>query len=158
MGNWLLGWIVDRRGFRPVLAPTFFIAAASIASISQVYGSLTLAFIAIAVAGFCLLGGQSALNALAATFYPTSVRSTGMGWALGIGRLGANVGPVVGGELMHLNWSTGDLLVAAAIPPAIAVLMSFAFWHWVKLPERADRVEQDPERLRVATARPASDS
>lgn len=55
------------------------------------------------------MGAQAALNALAATLYPTAIRTTGMGWALGIGRFGSIVGPILGGQLigMHLQVSGG---------------------------------------------------
>jgi len=156
IGNWLLGWVVDRRGFGPVLVPTFVVAAVAIASISQVYGTLAFAFVAIAVAGFCVLGGQSALNALAATYYPTAVRSTGMGWALGIGRLGAIFGPVVGGELMRLNWATGDLFLAAAVPTVVAVLTGAVFWRTVTLPSPAGAAASRAHQPATAVASSSS--
>jgi AAHS family 4-hydroxybenzoate transporter-like MFS transporter len=147
VGNWLLGFIVDRRGFGAVLAPAFAVAAASIVAVSQVYGVLTLAFVAIGVTGFCVLGGQSALNALAATVYPTTMRSTGLGWAIGAGRLGAIVGPVLGGELMRHGWSTGDLLLAAALPPVLAMAASLAFWKTVKAGQGAAELTKGRELL-----------
>ncbi len=52
--------------------------------------------------------------------YPPSIRSTGVGWALGIGRLGAIAGPYIGGELIALHWSSRELFMAAAVPAAIA--------------------------------------
>ena len=48
-------------------------------------------------AGFCVVGGQNSANALAAIFYPTAMRATGVGWSLGIGRIGAILGPLIGG-------------------------------------------------------------
>jgi AAHS family 4-hydroxybenzoate transporter-like MFS transporter len=65
------------------------------------------------------------MNALAAEFYPTAVRSTGVGWALGIGRIGSIVGPVVGGLFIALGWSTDRIFVAAAVPAALAALAVF---------------------------------
>ena len=134
-GNLLLGWLVDRRGFGPVMTGMFCVGTLSIAAIGQVSASLPIALVAITAAGFCVMGGQSALNALGATYYPTSIRSTGMGWAMGIGRLGSIFGPVVGGELMRLNWSTGHLFFAAAMPTLVAVLASLLFWRLVNLPK-----------------------
>jgi AAHS family 4-hydroxybenzoate transporter-like MFS transporter len=72
--------------------------------------------------GFCIVGGQPAVNALAGTFYPTTLRSTGIGWALGIGRIGSVVGPVIGGQLIALQWSNGSLFIAAAVPALISAL------------------------------------
>jgi AAHS family 4-hydroxybenzoate transporter-like MFS transporter len=128
---------VDRRGFGPTLAATFLTAALAIALVGQVAGSMLLACLAISAAGFCVLGGQTALNALAAVYYPTSVRSTGMGWALGIGRLGSIFGPVIGGELMRLNWAAPDLFLAASVPALLALCAILVFWRAGRLPAPA---------------------
>ena len=75
-------------------------------------------------AGFCVVGGQNSANALAAIFYPTAMRSTGVGWSLGIGRIGAILGPLIGGLLLSLHWSNGALFLFGAVPlfcAAIAV-------------------------------------
>jgi len=131
IGNLLLGWLVDRRGFGPVLSLTFAVAGFAVASIGQVAGSLTLVFAAIGIAGFCVLGAQSGLNALGPTYYPVSVRSTGTGWASGIGRFGSVVGPILGSQLISLQWSTAQLFQAAAVPAAIAVVAMLTFWRVV---------------------------
>ncbi|MDW3686002.1 MFS transporter [Cupriavidus sp. CV2] len=140
VGNLTLGWLVDRRGFGPVLLATFLTAGVAIASISRAYSLPALAFAVIAVAGFCVLGGQSALNALAATFYPTAARSTGLGCALGVGRLGAILGPVIGGALMSLGWTTESLFLTAAIPVLFAMIATFAFWRGVPLTVPGGRI------------------
>jgi MFS transporter, AAHS family, 4-hydroxybenzoate transporter len=129
IGNLLLGWLVDRRGFGPVLSLTFAIAALAVVTIGQVAGSLTLVFLAIGLAGFCVLGAQSGLNALSPTYYPVSVRSTGTGWASGIGRFGSVVGPILGSQLISLQWSTAQLFQAAAVPAAVAVVAMLTFWR-----------------------------
>jgi AAHS family 4-hydroxybenzoate transporter-like MFS transporter len=76
----------------------------------------------IMVAGFCGVGGQSVANALAATSYPTSMRATGIGWALGIGRAGSIVGPVVGGIALSLGFDLRDIFLTAAVPALVAAL------------------------------------
>jgi AAHS family 4-hydroxybenzoate transporter-like MFS transporter len=81
---------------------------------------------AIFAAGFCVVGGQIAANGLAAGFYPTSVRATGVGWALGIGRVGSIVGPLVGGALLTAKWSTGEVFLAAATAALCASLAAFS--------------------------------
>ena len=73
-------------------------------------------------AGFCVVGGQNSANALAAIFYPTSMRSTGVGWSLGIGRIGAIVGPLVGGFLISLHWPNSSIFILGGIPIACAAL------------------------------------
>jgi AAHS family 4-hydroxybenzoate transporter-like MFS transporter len=125
-GTLTLGWFIDRIGFSKVLITTFLVAAAAVAMIGQVHTSLLLVFVTIFVAGFCIVGGQPAINALAATYYPTPLRSTGIGWSIGIGRLGSIIGPVVGGELLRLEWSISSLFIAAAIPAAIAAVTTLS--------------------------------
>jgi AAHS family 4-hydroxybenzoate transporter-like MFS transporter len=133
VGNLLLGWLVDRRGFGPVLSTALFVAGIAIVAIGQVHGSLILALIAIGVAGFCVLGVQSGLNALGPTYYPVAMRSTGTGWASGIGRFGSIFGPVVGGELIRLEWATSDLFFVAAVPALLGTASMLTFWRMVPL-------------------------
>ncbi|MCG8505173.1 MAG: MFS transporter, partial [Sphingomonadales bacterium] len=59
-------------------------------------------------------------NALAADFYPTAARATGIGWALGIGRIGSIIGPFAGGVLIALAWRTGDIFLVSALPALVA--------------------------------------
>ena len=124
VGTFALGSIIDRFSFR-ALALVYFIAVFAVGAIGQLGHSAVLVTIAIFVAGFCIVGGQIAANALAAGFYPTSVRATGVGWALGIGRIGSIVGPLVGGVLLSLRWSASEVFVAAAGAALCAALAAF---------------------------------
>ena len=124
VGTFALGSIVDRFSFR-ALALVYFIAVFAVGAIGQLGHSAVLVTIAIFVAGFCIVGGQIAANALAAGFYPTSIRATGVGWALGIGRIGSIVGPSVGGVLLSLRWSAGELFATAAAAALCAALAAF---------------------------------
>jgi MFS transporter, AAHS family, 4-hydroxybenzoate transporter len=87
--------------------------------------SIGLAALAIFCAGFCIVGGQIASNALAVTYYPVAMRSTGVGWALGIGRAGSIVGPLVGGIMIAEHVSTQTLFAAAAAPSLIACAAAY---------------------------------
>lgn len=71
--------------------------------------SLPVLMVAVFLAGFCVSGGQKSIIALAAVFYPTEIRSTGVGWALGIGRLGGIAGPSVVGLLISAHWTPTDI-------------------------------------------------
>lgn len=122
VGTLTLGRFIHRYGFTKVLGSCFVIACAAIALIGKVAAVPAFLFIAVVVAGFCIVGGQPAVNALAGTYYPTSLRSTGIGWALGIGRIGSVVGPVIGGQLIAMQWSNASLFVAAAVPALISAL------------------------------------
>lgn len=123
VGTVAMGPLIDRIGFYRVLIPAFAIAAVAIYAIGQPALPLAALFGVVAISGLCVVGGQPAVNALAATIYPTTVRSTGVGWSLGIGRAGSIVGPVVAGQLIAWKWSNSELFVAAAVPAALSCLM-----------------------------------
>ncbi len=125
VGTFALGSIIDRFSFR-ALALVYFIAVFAVGAIGQLGQSVVFVTMAIFAAGFCVVGGQIAANALAATFYPTSVRATGVGWALGIGRVGSIVGPLVGGALLTAKWSTASVFIAAAAAALCAALAAFS--------------------------------
>jgi MFS transporter, AAHS family, 4-hydroxybenzoate transporter len=142
IGSLALGWFIDKLGFIRVLAPCFAIACVSIALIGQPASSLTLLFVVVFVAGFCVVGGQAPVNALAATYYPTYLRSTGIGWGLGIGRIGAIVGPMLAGQLLGLKWSAHDLFIAAAVPALISAIVMIAL-RWVITPQGTASVKSE---------------
>ena len=125
VGTFALGSVIDRFSFR-ALALVYFAAVFAVGAIGQLGHSVVLVTAAIFCAGFCIVGGQIAANALAATFYPTAVRATGVGWALGIGRVGSIVGPLVGGALLAAKWSTGSVFMAAATAALCAAIAAFS--------------------------------
>jgi MFS transporter, AAHS family, 4-hydroxybenzoate transporter len=124
----LLGWLIDRYGFYRVLVVIYLLAAAVIGSIGSVGPNLGLLMLTIFAAGFCVVGAQSGSNALAASLYPTSVRSTGVGWALGIGRIGSIIGPVVGGIMLAQHWDRSKLFLSCAVPALCAMAAVAAMW------------------------------
>lgn len=130
IGTILLGWLVKRFGFVGMLAGCFALAALSISLIGQPWLPLALLFVVVFIAGAGVIGGQVGINALAGTFYPTPLRATGIGAELGVGRLGAIAGPLVGGQLMALHWNSHELFLAAAIPALISALVMAAM-RWV---------------------------
>ncbi|HEY1304928.1 MAG TPA: MFS transporter [Vicinamibacterales bacterium] len=122
LGTIALGWVIQRVGFVPVLTGCFTLAAINLALIGQHSLSVSMLFVVTFLAGLGIFAGQPGLNALAATVYPTDIRSTGIGSGLGIGRFGAFLGPVLAGELMRRHWTTQDLFHAAAIPAALSAV------------------------------------
>ena len=134
IGTFGLAWLIARGGFLPMLISTFAIATVSIAFIGQPGISLGLLGLIVFIAGWCVIGGQPGINALSATYYPTYLRSTGIGWGLGVGRLGAIVGPYIGGVLLGNEWSTQQLFWAAALPALISTLTMGAMLFTMKIP------------------------
>jgi AAHS family 4-hydroxybenzoate transporter-like MFS transporter len=124
-GTLALGRLIDRFSFR-ALAFTYLLATVAVAAIGVSGHSIPLAVATIFCAGFCIVGGQIAANALAATYYPTSLRATGVGWALGIGRVGSIVGPLMGGLLLAWHWAAQSLFLVAALPALCAAVAALA--------------------------------
>jgi AAHS family 4-hydroxybenzoate transporter-like MFS transporter len=130
IGGFTLGLFVQRLGFVRVLTTCFAVGCVNIALIGQPGISLAMLFLVVFLAGYGVVGGQTAVNALSATYYPTDLRATGIGAGLGIGRIGAIIGPVVGGVLMSQHLPTQKLFQVAAVPALISAIVMGAM-HWV---------------------------
>lgn len=115
------GWLADRFHLRRVLTVFFVVAAVSIAALGFKSSFLTLNLL-VALAGATTIGSQILLYAYVAQFYPLAIRSTGIGWASGVGRSGAILGPLLGGTLLSMNLPLESNFLAFAIPGAIACL------------------------------------
>lgn len=119
------GMLMNRCGAFPVLLTEFLCTTLLIACLAF-SNSFALMMTITFVLGFVVQGAQGGLSAVAATFYPISIRSTGIGWCLGIGRIGSIVGPLVGGLLLKLDWSPREILLAGSIPALCAAVATFA--------------------------------
>ena len=121
VGGLLISVLLDQFGF-VVIAVLFVCAAPAIAAI----GSSNMSFGALAplagIAGFCVLGAQFGNNAAAGLLYPTQFRSKGVGWALGIGRFGSVVGPLLGGQLIKMHLPLRQLFLAASAPMLVGAI------------------------------------
>jgi MFS transporter, AAHS family, 4-hydroxybenzoate transporter len=124
--------IIGRVGLVGSLTVGFTMAAVCIALIGQPGTSLPFLFTVIFLAGWGILGGQVAMNALAGVYYPTYLRSTGVGWCLGIGRIGAIVGPLFAGELIRRQWPNNQLFLAAASFVVIAAAIMFSLRRLIR--------------------------
>jgi MFS transporter, AAHS family, 4-hydroxybenzoate transporter len=121
VGGLLMSVLLDRFGF-VVIAALFAVAAPAIWAL----GVVPTTFLALAplagAAGLAVLGAQFGNNAAAGLLYPTPVRAKGVGWALGIGRFGAVVGPLVGAQLLAMNLPLRQLFLAAAAPMLVGAV------------------------------------
>jgi AAHS family 4-hydroxybenzoate transporter-like MFS transporter len=123
-GSFVEGNLMNRWGAFPVLLAEFLCTTLLIASLAY-SNSFPLMMSITFVLGFVVQGAQGGLSAVAATFYPISIRSTGIGWCLGVGRIGSIVGPLLGGVMLKLNWSPREILLAGSIPALCAAAATF---------------------------------
>jgi MFS transporter, AAHS family, 4-hydroxybenzoate transporter len=123
IGGLLVSLALGRFGFT-VIALLFLCATLAIAAIGFPGLSYMAMVSAVALAGFCTLGAQFGNNAAAGLLYPTAFRSSGVGWALGIGRFGSIAGPLVGGLLLGMKIPARQFFVFAALPMVAGLIAS----------------------------------
>jgi AAHS family 4-hydroxybenzoate transporter-like MFS transporter len=115
IGGFAIGRLCDRLASAMPIVLAYVLGAAAISLIGLTGQSSQLLLATAFVAGLFTVGAQMCAIALSAQIYDTSLRSTGVGWAFGVGRIGAVVGPVVGGLLIGSGASIPLLFVIAGL-------------------------------------------
>jgi AAHS family 3-hydroxyphenylpropionic acid transporter len=127
-GALLFGMLVDKLGFRWPLALSYVALVGSLALLGDA-GGLGPIVVFSAAAGFFLTGANYALYGVAAAYYPTSVRGTGSGASVAVGRVGSVVGPLLAGALLSQGLTATQVILtmvpAAAIAGISVFLLSF---------------------------------
>ncbi len=123
VGGLLVSILLGRFGFT-IIAALFLCASLAIVTIGHPGLSYIAMAAAVMLSGFCTLGAQFGNNAAAGLLYPTAFRSTGVGWALGIGRFGSIAGPLLGGMLIALKVPPHQFFLVAAAPMAVGLIAS----------------------------------
>lgn len=123
IGALVLARAIDRWRPGPVLALVYMVTAVCTYAIGHMTKApFSLLMTMVFTVGFCVIGGQMSLNVLAADLYPTSMRATGIGWALGFGRIGSIIGPMAGGLLIGYGLDMVSLFTVSAIPGLVAAV------------------------------------
>lgn len=125
VGTIALGWALDR--FKPfrVLIFNYIIAFLCIVGVGLSGVQMSLLYSMAFIAGFTVIGGICGSGVLVADSYPTWIRATGLGWALGIGRVGAIVGPLIGGIAISQHVSLSSFYSVGALPMLLAAIASW---------------------------------
>jgi MFS transporter, AAHS family, 4-hydroxybenzoate transporter len=130
IGAIAIGILIDRYSKFAVLGGIFLCGAAFIGlvgvTLDELRGPMLFQALALIVtlAGVCVVGGQIGAIAAASTLYPDNIRTSGVGWALGIGRIGSVVGPFLGSALIANQLPLRELFAIGAIPALVASLTS----------------------------------
>ncbi|MFK0091390.1 MFS transporter [Pseudomonas sp. NPDC090592] len=117
-----VGWAMDRFNPHKVIGIFYLLAGVFAYAVGQSLGNITVLATLVLIAGMCVNGAQSAMPSLAARFYPTQGRATGVSWMLGIGRFGAILGAWSGATLLGLGWNFEQVLTALLVPAALATV------------------------------------
>jgi AAHS family benzoate transporter-like MFS transporter len=119
IGALLASTIADRWGSKRVIGVSYFLAALSAFFLTIGAPPIALTYLLVGIAGFGAVGSTQILNAFVTKYYPAKSRATGLGWGLGIGRIGAISGPVIVGLLLSMNveliWSFYTFVIAGLV-------------------------------------------
>ncbi|MDS9471402.1 aromatic acid/H+ symport family MFS transporter [Sporosarcina pasteurii] len=121
IGSLTGGWWADHWSTKNVLTLFFTLNAISL-TVMGLQPNVVILYILVAIAGATSIGSQIILYSFASQFYPTEVRSTGVGWSSGVGRIGGIIGPVVGGALLALNLPFQQNFMLLAVPGVLAAI------------------------------------
>jgi AAHS family 4-hydroxybenzoate transporter-like MFS transporter len=129
-GTYALGLLMDRIGPHVILMFAFLTAIVGFYIFATVPSTVQWSTTAVLMAtGFGVIGGQVGITTLASMIYPVAMRSTGLGWALGVGRVGSIVGPTIGG-LMLATASDPRSVYLVCIVPALVGFLAVALLKW----------------------------
>ncbi|WP_315838443.1 aromatic acid/H+ symport family MFS transporter [Bradyrhizobium prioriisuperbiae] len=122
VGAVLFGWLMDRFNANRIIAVGYVLTAVTVFAIGHFADNVGLLVPVVFVAGALANTAQSSMPSLAAGFYPTKGRATGVAWMLGIGRFGGIAGSFLVAELVARHFSFSQIFAIVAIPGAIAAL------------------------------------
>ncbi|MBP6116774.1 MAG: aromatic acid/H+ symport family MFS transporter [Neisseriaceae bacterium] len=115
------GWFMDRFNGRNVMVTYLALGAVAIGALGFIGNSQAI-YGLLVIAGATTIGTQIAMCAFVARFYPSRMSSTGLGWGLGMGRIGAILGPFIGGVLFDLSLTLQQNFLSFALPSLLAAL------------------------------------
>lgn len=131
LGCLVIGRLADRMGPTRPIGWGYLLGAFAIAVIGASAHSTGLLLLTCFIAGALSIGAQMCVVALGASFYETAIRATGIGWLMGTGRIGAIMGPVLGGLLIGAGMSAANLFVVAGGVSLLAAIGVFAMGRFV---------------------------
>jgi len=122
------GWLADKLHIKWVLVGMYLLAAVSIVLLGQKMDTEWL-YVVVALAGASTIGTQIVNSAYAGQFYPITLRSTGVGFMLGVGRSGAILAPILIGVLVGMQMPLEQNFFAIAVPAVLAALATIFIQH-----------------------------
>jgi AAHS family 4-hydroxybenzoate transporter-like MFS transporter len=125
IGVFLLGVLATRWKLTNVIFVMLFLSAVGMVLFAIAPGQLTFSLALIFMIGILQQGGFVGLYAVATKAYPTEIRSTGIGWAVGLGRSGAVAGPAIAGYLIAAGFDMAANFYIFAVPMALGGLIAY---------------------------------
>jgi AAHS family 4-hydroxybenzoate transporter-like MFS transporter len=120
VGAVFAGFLMDRFNANRVVAAAYALTALTVYAVGQAVSNVGALVTAVFVAGTMMNTAQSSLPSLAAAFYPTQGRATGVAWMMGIGRFGGIFGSFLVAELSRAQLGFGEIFTVVAVPGVLA--------------------------------------
>ena len=121
IGGATLGYLTARFSAHRLTALYMVLCAVSMSIFGLLDGNLGPMLVAGFVVGYFIFGSIIGVYSIAPNLYDTTVRNTGMGWAIGIGRFGAIIGPAAAGFLLGRGWTGAECFLVFSMPLLVAM-------------------------------------
>ena len=121
IGTLIIGRLCDKYGSKKMLVPMYASGAIAL-TLLGFGGNVFVIYLLVAIAGAATIGSQNIVQAYVSQYYPANIRSTALGMASGIGRIGGMLGPILGGFLLSITLPIHMNFIAFAIPGLIAAI------------------------------------
>ena len=121
IGTLIIGRLCDKYGSKKMLVPMYASGAIAL-TLLGFGGNMFVIYLFVAIAGAATIGSQNIVQAYVSQYYPAYIRSTALGMASGIGRIGGMLGPILGGFLLSITLPIHMNFIAFAIPGLIAAI------------------------------------
>jgi AAHS family 4-hydroxybenzoate transporter-like MFS transporter len=128
VGMWISGWFIDHFGVRVPLITCYVGSFAFMVIFGLIAGTKSVLLLGVVtfITGAFINAAQGGNNVLTAALFPTSIRSTALGFAFTVGRLGSIISPVVGGMMMAAHWGFPRMFFLAGLPAVIGAIAIIA--------------------------------
>jgi AAHS family benzoate transporter-like MFS transporter len=121
LGSLFGGYLAEKIGHKRILISLYILGAVCFVSLSLT-SNLFLLYILIMIGGACTVGNMNLANPYIAEYYPPEARATGMGWALGFGRIGAILAPTLIAYILAIGIAPQNAFIAFAIPSIVGAI------------------------------------
>jgi MFS transporter, AAHS family, 4-hydroxybenzoate transporter len=145
IGSVFFGWILDRKNGILWVALICLVGVPVIAGIGHATFWQALLMTLVFLAGVCVVGTQTVLNALGGGLYPSTLRASGAGWASGMGRIGGILGPLLGSILIALHLPLALIFLLVSMP-SLCVAGLLVVVHFSRPGSRAGEGSPQPGR------------
>jgi MFS transporter, AAHS family, 4-hydroxybenzoate transporter len=129
-GALVIAVLIDRLPKFRIMAAVYFAASLLVGSVGYLMSrsgssaGMVVLIVAITLSGACVVGGLIGIITVTATIYPVAIRSSGVGWDLGVGRIGSVIGPILGSALIGAHVPDAELFLIGALPALVAAVVS----------------------------------